>query len=476
MNFPYLMMRADIYTEPELEFGIDKHIDIRFGLMNYYPLDFESPLAPKNIRLGLVGTTESIEGISNWIDRCRDEIASKESRQPNLFPRFPGFNQDNSFHSSLVIDGQLSRFISEREFENLSSITNLNDLIIDAVDLYLDEIKYLSQTTNSDVIVCAIPNSLLDLMEYSQISDDDSDYRLDFHNLLKAKSMHYGVPTQIVLPATYGGKKRITNKASRLQDEATRAWNFHTALYYKSGGKPWRLIREPKDYTTCYVGVGFYKSLDQKTVLSSVAQVFNERGDGLIIRGGVAKVSKADRQPHLDKNGSYELLRNSLDTYRREHKTLPARVAVHKTSMYTDEELDGYLNSVNEFGIELIDLVSIAPSLTRLYRNGAYPAIRGTFIEIDENHQILYTRGSVEFFKTYPGLYIPKPIIIRCAYKHQTSKFIGHEILALTKMNWNNTQFDGRLPITIRAARQVGAILKNIEQQEITQPKYSFYM
>ena len=31
-------------------------------------------------------------------------------------------------------------------------------------------------------------------------------------------------------------------QASRpLQDEATRAWNFHTALYYKAGGTPWRL-------------------------------------------------------------------------------------------------------------------------------------------------------------------------------------------------------------------------------------------
>jgi hypothetical protein len=36
------------------------------------------------------------------------------------------------------------------------------------------------------------------------------------------------------------------------------------------------------------------------------------------------------------------------------------------------------------------------------------------------------------------------------------------EVLALTKMNWNSTQFDGALPIPIRAARQVGRVLKHL--------------
>ncbi len=37
------------------------------------------------------------------------------------------------------------------------------------------------------------------------------------------------------------------------------------------------------------------------------------------------------------------------------------------------------------------------------------------------------------------------------------------EILSLTKMNWNNTQFDNSWPITIKAARQVGNILKYVD-------------
>ncbi|WP_327007975.1 hypothetical protein OHA72_12265 [Dactylosporangium sp. NBC_01737] len=38
---------------------------------------------------------------------------------------------------------------------------------------------------------------------------------------------------------------------------------------------------------------------DNTTLETSVAQVFNQRGDGVIVRGAPATVSRHDRQPHL---------------------------------------------------------------------------------------------------------------------------------------------------------------------------------
>lgn len=84
-------MRTEFIEEPELEFGSGRHIDICFGLMNYGPLDSESAIAPKRIRLGIVGTTETVEGLAGWIEKCRNGISAKQSNQPNLFVRFPGF-------------------------------------------------------------------------------------------------------------------------------------------------------------------------------------------------------------------------------------------------------------------------------------------------------------------------------------------------------------------------------------------------
>jgi argonaute-like protein implicated in RNA metabolism and viral defense len=53
---------------------------------------------------------------------------------------------------------------------------------------------------------------------------------------------------------------------------------------------------------------------------------------------------------------------------------------------------------------------------------------------------------------------------------------ICQEILSLTKMNWNNTQFDGKFPITISCARKVGQIMKYLAGELEPQINYSYYM
>jgi hypothetical protein len=54
----------------------------------------------------------------------------------------------------------------------------------------------------------------------------------------------------------------------------------------------------------------------------------------------------------------------------------------------------------------------------------------------------LYTRGSVDFFRTYPGMYVPNPLLLH-AQRRDTPDWnlLLKETLALTKMNC--TQFDG---------------------------------
>jgi hypothetical protein len=52
---------------------------------------------------------------------------------------------------------------------------------------------------------------------------------------------------------------------------------------------------------------------------------------------------------------------------------------------------------------------------------------------------------------------------------------IASEILALTKMNWNSTQFDQATPIPLRAARQVGRVLKYVPFGQVEQSDYRYY-
>jgi len=58
----------------------------------------------------------------------------------------------------------------------------------------------------------------------------------------------------------------------------------------------------------------------------------------------------------------------------------------------------------------------------------------------------------------------------------ESPRRIAREVLALTKMNWNNTQFDGKYPVTLGSARKVGEMLKYLGESDQPQSRYAFYM
>jgi hypothetical protein len=491
-------MRLSLLEEPELEFAAGRHIDIRFGLTDYGPLGrlAESPL--HSIRVGIVGTSETLEGVSNWLDGCRTEIQAKASKRPNLFPRFPGFSRETSWDATLEFGATLQRTVSQSDVASLVARQMTAEAIEEAVDLFGTECEHIAEKGLAQVIVCAPPVDLMNAVD-AVARDDEEDHerpivpkwlqrkqipppRLpEFHDVLKARTMRLGPPVQMVRPATYDPTKRRKQRARRdkfraLQDDATRAWNFHTALYYKAGGPLWRLASQRTDLSACYVGVSFYRSSDNSVLMTSMAQVFNERGDGVVVRGGQVVPDKTDRQPHLDSDGAESLLRTALGHYRDEHKTLPARIVLHKTSSFTALESEGFKSAAAAEHITSLELIWIGDSDSKLFRPSIYPPLRGTHWEVDSSTSILYTRGSVDFFTAYPGLYVPRPLRLRYEQVEQTPSFLARETLALSKMNWNSTQFDNRDPITIRAARQVGAILKHVPEGGILRARYAYYM
>jgi hypothetical protein len=173
---------------------------------------------------------------------------------------------------------------------------------------------------------------------------------------------------------------------------------------------------------------------------------------------------------------AYELLTAALDRYYEVHKTFPARVVIHKSSRFDDDEQQGCLAALNARRIATHDFLSITDSNTRLFRAGQYPPLCGTLLVLDDPEMVLYTRGSVPFFETYPGKYIPRPLRIRAEHTEQTPQYLAREILALTKMNWNNTQFDGSIPVTLRASRQCSSVLRYCSAARSIEPHYSYYV
>ncbi|HTN39797.1 MAG TPA: hypothetical protein VLZ84_01510, partial [Asticcacaulis sp.] len=126
--------------------------------------------------------------------------------------------------------------------------------------------------------------------------------------------------------------------------------------------------------------------------------------------------------------------------------------------------------------IDRRDLLWISESShITIMREGDYPPLRGSFIQLG-TEGLLFSRGSVPYYRTYPGLRVPRPLLLRPHASDTPLVELAEEVLALTKMNWNSTQFDQHLPIPIRAARQVGKVLKHTSYSQIDQSDYRFYI
>lgn len=490
-------MRLTKLFEPPLEFGnAIRHVDIRFGLMDNGPIDFGTDDAPTRVRVGIVGSAETVEGTAHWLERCAEGLPPKESRQPNLFPPFPGLGFDGAFRCDFVTANELQRTIPSRELARLVAIPGQAEVTEAIVEVFAQEIASLAErNAPPHVVLVALPMEIIERTFNArsiaaegevEAEPDDSEKAsggsdLDFRGMLKAACMKLRIPIQIMWPTVYDPSLAIARKLKiestrKVQDDATRAWNMLTALYYKAGGLPWRLARDSRQFKTSFVGMSFYRSVDGSEVHTSTAQMFDERGEGLVLRGGRAVESADDRRPHMTAEDAFTLMETSLKVFKQVHGHSPARVVVHKTSKFDRGEIDGINKALDAVAIDRADLIAISKAGTRLYRNGAYPPLRGTYLQLDRDQALLYTRGSVDFFRTYPGMYIPRPLLLRCQALAQPLQSVAEEVLALTKMNWNNTQFDNAMPITVAAARQVGDVLKYVDEGEEIAPRYSFYM
>jgi hypothetical protein len=482
-------MKLTLVPEPDLEFAdAGRHVDPRFGVLRYGPLDSSAASEPRLIEVGMIGTKETIEKLRDWLERCRNPIAGKDTRLRNLFPDFPGFAGDTMFQAELVFDERLNRAIGIRDLRGCvrgsadTTRRNISNLVI-------NELSVLAENQRPDLLAVALPQEIVERVEPAApdgASGEDPEGRarpqpVDFHDLLKARAMRYRTPIQMVNPPTYDptvkrAQKARPNQIRQLQDETTRAWNLHVALYYKSGGYPWRLPRADADVATCFLGVSFFRTLDGESLWTSVAQVFNQRGVGMIIRGGPAYQSKLDRQAHLSGADAERLVETAMERYKAEHGHLPARLVVHKSSIYTADEIAGFRAGIERLGIGSSDLLSLRRAYTKLFRPGSYPPQRGTLWTLERERHILYTRGSVPFYETYPGLYVPRPIEFRVHDPEETPVALASELLVLTKMNWNTTEFAQRDPITLRAADQVSDILRYVSEHDPIESSYAPYM
>jgi hypothetical protein len=471
-----VILKSHVFDEPLLEFGDGgKHPDPRQGLREYGPLQ---PRSGDVVRVGVIGTDDTVAGFTEFLAETARGIESENKQLINLNPDFPGLGNQNPFRCKFEVPDGATATLSRRQVNEIREIGRHDEAVRHAVELISSQLSALMESSaKPDVIVLALPVPLIEKLVNAKSEEqvegaeeeDDHDDTLNFRDLLKAKTLHLAIPTQIVWPDTWDDAVKIPRKVKRAsnrqtQVKATRAWNLLNALFYKAGKVPWRMLPDQAEYRTSFLGIGFYRDLDGQQLWTSTAQMFDERGRGLILRGARAQTETKGRHPYLTTKDAEDLVSQSVAAYKAHHRHVPARVVVLKTSRFRPEEVEGIEAALKKFGIEMSDLVWVQESSpVAIFRDGNYPVLRGTFIDLD-GKGLLYTRGSVPYYGTYPGLRVPRPLLLVPDENSDSNILaIAKDVLALTKVNWNTTQFDQKLPAPIKAARDVGRILKHVE-------------
>lgn len=488
--------------EPQLEFnGHFLHVDKKTGISEHGPFGrTDAALHPKEIRVGIVGTRSTTEMCERWIDECRSPIETDKSQKQQkvrfrpdelfdedlivdslikgLAPDFIGMSPNSRFATEILTSKRWRSTFSDREARVIDEIESEVRRVEEATDLICDHIERIATSTpNPDIIFVALPEIL---HKNSVVARLPNNNWLNLRRGVKARSMKWGVPIQIIWEDVLSGKRRS------LQDRATRAWNFTTALYFKGGGIPWRGHGLEPD--TCYIGVTFYQtenSAGKPVMRSGVAQAFDYLGQGVVLRGEPFEwdVEENGRSPHLTQRAASHLMENTLKEYRRISRLPPKRVVVHKSSRYWGpehsdyNELEGFYEGVETVNSDAsVDLLTLNESRVRLSRIGQYPPVRGTFAMIDDAMPIIYTHGFTPYFNTYPGTHVPAPWAISEHHGDSDVSQIAAELMSLTKMNVNNADFSDGRPITLAFAQKVSEILKQVGPDMPVRSEYAFYM
>ncbi len=497
------VLRLIHLPEPTVEFGEGESSAIREGLARYGPYSLRlGPAHPSAVRVGVVGTSQSVAGARSFLERMGSRV---HSGRPSalLTPDYPGFSQ--AFHSTLAVD---TRWLVQLDSSAVDRALALPpyEAFESCLNLWVDGVRGLVRDVAPDVVVCALPGEVLDrcrvvgvprprdrsrrkgrsqankkgageqlelnlfdagagsIEEASQPQTSDLRSR-NFRRALKAAAMDARVPIQIVTPSLY-------EEGGRQQDPATRAWNLSVALFYKAGGLPWRARAEIEH--TCFVGISFhhlFKS-DRHVMFSSLAQAFSTEGDGFALRGGEIPWDPTARRPHLDEMQSEELLRKVMGAYRGHVGRDPLRIVIHKTSEFTREERQGMMRALTD--VPAVEMQTVRSTDFRLLRQGTYPPHRGT-LAIFGDTSYLFSTGYTDVRETYEGPHIPVPLELVDA-SGTSAELCARELLSLSKMNWNSARDHIAFPISLAFARQVGLVMAEIPSDAEPHPLYRFYM
>jgi hypothetical protein len=452
--------------EPELRFNARRPSDrsshpLR-GLLDFGP--FSSSIVPtvsNPIRVASINPRGETKAVPNLLRELEGPLQARE-RQAYL-PRFEGMQRTFGVRA---LPAASETHIELPELLE-SEIANGDRPQRSLADSLTGAIRTLANLRSEFDVVCIyLPNR----WRHAFVGAPNEDF--DLHDYVKAVAAQLGITTQILL------EDGVFEYFCR----ASVGWHVGIGLYVKAGGTPW--VLSGIDSNTAFVGISYAvraKVHDQPHFVTCCSQIFDDDGSGLEF---IAYETSPDadhfdgNNPFLTRDQMRGVMARTLDLYsRRRGGAAPTKLVVHKSTAFTDDEVNGCMDALSAIpDVILLQIQNDSPWLgVKLERqsDGArpgptpFPVNRGTLVPLGGKDALLWTSGNVRqadgrnYYKE--GTSVPSPIMLRCFAGSASWFELGQQVLALTKMNWNNDALYDRLPTTMGYAQILARVLKRVD-------------
>lgn len=447
------------------------------GLLQYGPYSASIVGAvPNPIRIAAIGPAGEGAALMRVITDLRSTLEPTERKQ--YLPTWPGFR--TVFQTDITVLARDKNIQLSLDLDNQMQATSRPHRLL--ASALMDAIRRLNVRRDEfDIIVIYLPHRW-------EAAFRAPDEEFDLHDFVKGVTASLGIPSQIIQEPT------ATSKPNR----ASIAWTLGTGMYTKVGGTPWKLAATEE--RTAFIGISYALRTDvdgKPEFVTCCSQVFDSEGGALefvAYQTDANSVTILGRNPFLSRDKMRAVMARSLTLYLERHAgALPLRVVVHKSTEFKKEEIEGCCDALERVkDIELVQIqadtawraVHMDKGSTEAVpmRASAYPIRRGSLLYLGGYEALLWTQGNAPgitfngtgFFKE--GVGIPRPLLLRRWLGNTGAEVVGTEILALTKMNWNNDDLYDTLPTTLGYASTLAKVIKTMPTLDSRPYSYRLFM
>ena len=422
--------------EPYLKFYLRrKYVNPRTGLSRAGPYDADLHKSDV-IYIGLIAEANITPQAKKFVEHLKS-----------------GCSYYKGFRTVFKVD---SLVLSDEFIREIGRESNKDDVLPDVENAYLELAEKLP---DKSIVIIALGDEVVD-KSYARIK------------ALRFKYTRKTVRLQLIRRST------LEKALSNLETLDFTLFNVASAIYAKAGGVPW-VLDQRLIPAGVFVGIAFtrpkvIRTTDQTKEIFyyGILTVYNKFGRyiDMTARGIRIEVSKklkirGTRGLYIPRDDMVNMLKQIISTYK------PPVVIIHKSARFHLDEVNAVKDVLDgrDISYALIHIESSNPYRGYGEEGLNETAVRGDLILDKElgNRAILFTTGCVQSDdglrkRGKPGTPRPLELEVETNTTPYNIKDFAKQVLGLTKLDWNTTELEVRMPITIKYARKVAALTPHL--------------